>query len=243
MPQKQDLADQIRAEVNSLVEGVLPCINTAHVAVGGVREAAATAIPMIFEDLEALASRDTAAGSALAYVWDSYLSFRALLAYRVAHAVLGLAAAGLSGRAAESGIAHAARRITEEAKARTGVDIHPGARIGRRMAIDHGWGTVVGEQARIGDDCYFLQNVTLGCRRIGRPYRADECRHPTIGNRVVLAGNVCVLGPVTIGDDCLVDPGARITTDIPAGAHVRVITKLQITQPARQLTATKPDLR
>jgi serine O-acetyltransferase len=242
MPQKRDLADQIRIEVNARVEEVLPCINTAHIAAGVVREAAGTVIPVIFEDLEALASRDTAAGSALAYVWDSYLSFRALLAYRVAHAVLGLAA-GLSEAAADSGIAHAARRITEEAKARTGVDIHPGARIGRRMAIDHGWGTVVGEQARIGDDCYFLQNVTLGCRRIGRPYGADECRHPTIGNRVVLAGNVCVFGPVTIGDDCLVDPGARITTDIPAGAHVRVITQLQITQPGRQLTTTKLDLR
>lgn len=243
MPQKQDLADQVRAEVGSLVGGVLPFINTAHIADGAVREAAASVIPAILEDLEALASRDTAAREALTYVWDSYLSFRALLAYRVAHAVLGLSAAGLSGAAADSGIAHAARRITEEAKARTGVDIHPGAHIGRRMAIDHGWGTVIGEQARIGDDCYFLQNVTLGCRRIGRPYGADECRHPTIGNRVVLAGNVCVFGPVTIGDDCLVDPGARITTDIPAGAHVRVITKLQITQPALQLATTRLDRR
>jgi serine O-acetyltransferase len=242
MPQKQALPDQIRAEVDSLVEGALPFINTAHIAAGVIRDTAASAIPVILEDLEALASRDTAAMSALGYVWDSYLSFRALLAYRVAHAVLGLADGEPSVAAPDSGIANAARRITEEAKARTGVDIHPAARIGRRMAIDHGWGTVVGEQASIGDDCYFLQNVTLGCRRIGRPYRADECRHPTIGNRVVLAGNVWVFGPVTIGDDCLVDPGARITTDIPAGAHVRVITKLQITQPARQLAPTRRHL-
>jgi serine O-acetyltransferase len=223
-----DLAHRIRAEVDSLIAEILPLLTAPHVT-RSVWQAAASAVPAVLEDLDALANRDTAARDGPAYVWNSYLSFRALLAYRIAHAILGLAA-----EEADLGVSHAARHITEEAKVRTGVDIHPGAHIGRRMVIDHGWGTVIGEQARVGDDCYFLQNVTLGCRRIGRPYGRGERRHPTIGNRVVLAGDVWIFGPVTIGDDCRVDPGARITTDIPAGAHVRVITKLQLTEVAGQ---------
>jgi serine O-acetyltransferase len=227
---------RIRAEVDTLIASILPLLACSRVSPNSVRKAAVSAIPAVLEDLTALASRDSAAGDDPGYVWSSYLSFRALLAYRVAHAVqrFGLSAQlGLSAKdesRARVDLACAARRMAEEAKARTGVDIHPAAFIGRRMVIDHGWGTVIGEQARVGDDCYFLQNVTLGCRRIGRPYGADERRHPTIGNRVVLAGDVWVFGPVTIGDDCRVDPGARITTDIPARAHVRVVTKLQVTQ-------------
>jgi serine O-acetyltransferase len=231
-----DLTERIWAEVESLIISIMPLLACVQVSPGSVRQAAACTIPAVLEDLEALAARDSAARDGRDYVWSSYLSFRALLAYRVAHAVhrLGLSAHEESQENAD--IACAARRIAEEAKARTGVEIHPAASIGRRMVIDHGWGTVIGEQARVGDDCYFLQNVTLGCRRIGTPYGADERRHPTIGNRVVLAGDVWIFGPVTIGDDCWVDPGARITADVPAGAHVRVVTKLQVTQLAGQLS-------
>lgn len=209
----------------------------------GFRSFATSAIPRSWgsiplEDLETLAARDSAARDGLDYVWSSYLSFRALLAYRVAHAIYRLGFLAHEESHANADIACAARRIAEEAKVRTGVEIHPAASIGRRMVIDHGWGTVIGEQAQVGDDCYFLQNVTLGCRRIGTSYGAEERRHPTIGNRVVLAGDVWVFGPVTIGDDCRIDPGARITVDVPAGAHVRVVTKLQVTQLAGQLSSS-----
>jgi serine O-acetyltransferase len=233
---RDDLAKSIWAEVDSLITSILPLLAYAQVSPGPVRQAAASAIPAVREDLQALTSRDSAARDGPGYVWSSYLSFHALLAYRVAHAIHRLALAAHEKSRENADIACAARRIAEEAKARTGVDIHPAAAIGRRMIIDHGWGTVIGEQSRVGDDCYFLQNVTLGCRRIGTPYGSDERRHPTIGNRVVLAGDVWVFGPVTIGDDCRVDPGARITTDIPAGAHVRVVTKLQVTQLVSQLS-------
>lgn len=223
-----DLTNRIWAEADALVTAILPLLVSEDAARSVVR-AAESAIPAIMEDLDALAHRDSAARDNPFYVWNSYLSFRAVLAYRIAHAILEFA----SGEAlTDPGMVHAARRMTEHAKAQTGVDIHPAARIGHRMVIDHGWGTVIGEQARVGDDCYFLQNVTLGCRRIGKSYTPGERRHPTIGNRVILAGDVWVFGPVTIGDDCRVDPGARIIADVPAGAHVRVITKLQLTEPA-----------
>jgi serine O-acetyltransferase len=224
-----DLAQRVRVEIDALITSILPLLSYTQVSISAVQQAAASAIPAVLEDLEALADRDTAAWQGPGYVWSSYLSLRALLAYRVAHAIHCLGISAHTDSPADASIACAARCIAEEAKARTGVDIHPAASIGRRMVIDHGWGTVIGEQARVGDDCYFLQNVTLGCRRIGLPYGASERRHPTIGNRVVLAGDVWVFGPVSIGDDCRIDPGARITTDIPAGAHVRVVTRLQVT--------------
>lgn len=234
-----DLFRRIEAEVESLIASILPMLAGKLVSLASAQQAAVSVIPAVLEDLEALAARDTAAKSGTDYVWHSYLSFRALLAYRVAHAIYRLGLAADEESQTDPDIASAARCIAEEAKARTGVEIHPAASIGRRMIIDHGWGTVIGEQARVGDDCYFLQNVTLGCRRIGSQYGADERRHPTIGNRVVLAGDVWVFGPVTVGDDCRVDPGARITTDIPAGAHVRVVTRLQVTQMAGHLSASR----
>jgi serine O-acetyltransferase len=236
-----DMTDRIRAEIGSIVASIWPLLAFAGVSRSFVHETAASAVPAVAEDLEALAARDTAARCDAAYVWSSYLSFRALLAYRVAHAILRLGTPAHPYSKANPQITYAARCIAEEAKTRTGVDIHPTASIGRRLVIDHGWGTVIGEQARVGDDCYFLQNVTLGCRRIGTPYGDDKRRHPTIGNRVVLAGDVWVFGPVTIGDDCRIDPGARVTTDIPAGAHVRVITKLQITQLVGQLAPSRSE--
>ena len=233
---RHNLTAHIEAEVESLIASVLPALAGAQVSTASVERAMASAIPEVLEDLVALAARDIAAKGGPDYVWHSYLSFRALLAHRVAHAIYRLGLLAYEESQADAGIAGAARRIAEEAKARTGVEIHPAASIGHRMVIDHGWGTVIGEQARVGDDCYFLQNVTLGCRRIGAQYGTDERRHPTIGNRVVLAGDVWVFGPVTVGDDCRIDPGARITVDIPPGAHVRVVTKLQVTQVAGQLS-------
>jgi serine O-acetyltransferase len=235
---RPDLMKRIRAEVESLITSILPLLRCTEVSLDPVRQAAASAIPSILEDLQALTFRDSAAREGPDYVWSCYLSFHALLAYRVAHAIHSLGFLGRDESRARTDLACAARRIAEEAKARTGVDIHPAASIGHRMVIDHGWGTVIGEQARVGNDCYFLQNVTLGCRRIGTPYGISERRHPTIGNRVILAGDVWVFGPVTIGDDCRIDPGARITTDIPPGSHVRVVSKLQVTQLVGRLSST-----
>jgi serine O-acetyltransferase len=235
-----DLTARLSAEVERLVASVAPLLTNVEEGRALAWHAAASAVPVIVEDLEALAARDTAARGGIVYVYSSYLSFWALLAHRVAHAIHRIGTQQDTRQRPNVQLACAARRIAEDAKVRTGVDIHPAARIGHRMVIDHGWGTVIGEQARVGDDCYFLQNVTLGCRRIGTPYGSAERRHPTVGDRVVLAGDVWVFGPVTIGDDCRIDPGARITTDIPAGSHVRVMTKLQVTQMSGQLAPTGP---
>jgi serine O-acetyltransferase len=179
------------------------------------------------EDLNAIAHRDAAAKGSPEYVYAAYVSFRAVLAYRVAHLVreLGAGAGGHAGMATLS----AARLITETAKVGTGIDIHPAAIIGPRFVLDHGTGTVIGEQVELGADCYVLQNVVLGGRSIGYSSLLTQSRrHPHIGSRVQIGANAMVLGPVTIGDDCMLDPGVRVTTDLQSGSKVRVITTMQV---------------
>ncbi|MFE4968162.1 serine O-acetyltransferase [Streptomyces sp. NPDC056660] len=184
----------------------------------------------VLEDLYALVARDPAARSSPVYAYESYASFRALLAHRVAHELHRIGTAMTQGREPDHRVAIAARCISETAKRESGVEIHPAAVIGSRAVIDHGYGTVVGEQVSIGSDCYLLQNVVLGSRSIrSGPAQWVGRRHPRIGDRVEIAGNVSVYGPVTIGDDCRIESGARITTDVPAGSRIRVISVLQVT--------------
>ncbi|KAF3468032.1 serine acetyltransferase [Streptomyces sp. Tu 3180] len=184
----------------------------------------------VLDDLYALAARDPAARSSVVYVYESYLGFRALLAHRVAHRLYRVGVAMPDGGRPDHAVAIAARRIAETAKVTTGIEIHPAAVIGSRTVIDHGFGTVIGEQVRIGTDCYLLHNVVLGSRSIrSGPSQWTGRRHPVVGDRVEIAGNVGVYGPVTIGDDCRIEAGARITEDVPAGSRVRVVSVHQTT--------------
>ncbi|MEU0557287.1 serine O-acetyltransferase EpsC [Dactylosporangium sp. NPDC006015] len=112
------------------------------------------------------------------------------------------------------------RAISQLARLLTGVEIHPGARIGRRLFIDHGAGVVIGETARVGDDVTMYHRVTLG----GRGWWADDkgsARHPNVGDRVVLGVGATVLGPVRIGDDASVGAHCLVVSDVPAGTRLR----------------------
>ncbi len=97
----------------------------------------------------------------------------------------------------------------------TGVEIHPGATLGRRVVIDHGMGVVIGETAEVGDDVHMYHGVTLG----GNSPRPEK-RHPTVGDRVVIGANATLLGDITIGDDARVGAGAVLTEDVPPGVTV-----------------------
>ena len=116
-----------------------------------------------------------------------------------------------------------ARWISQASRRRTGIEIHPGATIGKRLVIDHGMGIVIGETAEIGDDCLFYHGVTLGGtgKDVGK-------RHPTIGNRVLIGTGAKVLGPITIGDGSRVAANAVVLKDIPenstaVGSPARVV--------------------
>jgi serine O-acetyltransferase len=104
-----------------------------------------------------------------------------------------------------------ARMLMQFTRFLTGIEIHPGATIGRRFFIDHGMGVVIGETAEIGDDVMVYHGVTLG----GRTMRQVK-RHPTVGNRVTIGAGAKVLGPLHIGDDSAIGANSVVTRDVPA---------------------------
>lgn len=115
-----------------------------------------------------------------------------------------------------AGVPLVPRIISELSRLSTGIEIHPGARIGRRVFIDHGSGIVIGETAEVGDDCVLYHGVTLG----GRGWWVDakgSKRHPTIGREVTLATGSSVLGAVTVGDRARIGPNAVVLEDVPPG--------------------------
>lgn len=97
----------------------------------------------------------------------------------------------------------------------TGIEIHPGAKIGRRLFIDHGMGVVIGETTEIGDDCLIYKGVVLGGTTLEK-----KKRHPTIGNRVIIGSNSTILGAITIGDGARVGSGSVVIKSVPPGATV-----------------------
>ena len=106
-----------------------------------------------------------------------------------------------------------ARVISQLTRFLTGIEIHPGARIGRRFFIDHGMGVVIGETTEIGDDVMIYHGVTLGGKSLTRGKR-----HPTVGDRVTIGAGAKVIGPVSIGDDSAIGANAVVTQDVPPNA-------------------------
>jgi serine O-acetyltransferase len=153
------------------------------------------------EDLDAARAHDPAARSRLE-VALAYPGVHALWAYRVAHRMWRTPSLRL-----------AARLVSQLARAATGIEIHPGARLGQRLFIDHGMGVVIGETAVVGDDVMLYHGVTLGGRSLNRGKR-----HPTLGDRVTVGAGAKVLGPVWVGDDVQIGANAVVVKDVPAGA-------------------------
>jgi len=152
------------------------------------------------EDIDSIMERDPAARSRLEVVL-CYPGFHALLFYRLAHGVW------------RRHFRLLARFISHFAKIFTGVEIHPGAVIGRRMFIDHATGVVIGETAEIGDDVTLYQGVTLG----GTSLHQGK-RHPTIQNGVIVGAGAQVLGPLTVGAGARIGANAVVITDVAEGA-------------------------
>ena len=159
------------------------------------------------EDARAILAGDPAAHDR-AEVVRTYPGFYAIAAHRVAHALLGLGARTL------------ARMIAAHAHRSTGIDVHPAARIGRRLCIDHGTGLVIGETAILGDDVKLYQGVTLGGLSV-RKEDAARKRHPTLGNRVVVYAGATILGGETVvGDDSVIGGNVWLTRSVPAGTKL-----------------------
>jgi serine acetyltransferase len=153
-----------------------------------------------------------------AYVFYSVGSFRAVASYRIAHRLLEVLAADDERSFAAS---VAARQISECARRAYDVEINPHARIGAKFVIDHGTGTVIGEDTVIGEECVLLDHVRLGARRIADG-EVEGRRHPTLGDRVQVSYNVSVLGPVEIGEGSIIGPECVVTRNIEAHRKVRL---------------------
>jgi serine O-acetyltransferase len=147
-------------------------------------------------DIKAVFEKDPAART----IWEvlSYPGVHAICCHRVAHLLWKWRLRTL------------ARWLSHVSRFFTGIEIHPGARIGPGFFIDHGMGVVIGETAEVGEDVLLYHGVTLGGSSLKRVKR-----HPTIGNRVVISAGAKVLGDITIGDDCKIGPNAVVRQSIP----------------------------
>lgn len=185
----------------------------------------------IREDVAAVMDRDPAARSFLE-VYFLYPGVKALRMYRIAHFLYNHKWFFI------------ARAISQSCLKKTGIEIHPGAKIGRRLVIDHGNGIVIGETTEIGDDVLIYQGVTLG----GTGKDTGK-RHPTIGNNVMISTGAKVLGPFKVGDNSRIAAGAVVLEEVPedctvvgvparvvrrSGAKVKPLDQIHIPDPVAQ---------
>ncbi|MDD4940657.1 MAG: serine O-acetyltransferase [Candidatus Omnitrophica bacterium] len=154
------------------------------------------------DEIRTIQKRDPAVRSVLEIVL-LYHGLHALIYNRIAHFFY------------ERGLFFIARAVSQFARSMTGIEIHPGARIGKRFFIDHGMGVVIGETAVIGDDVLLYQGVTLGGTGLEKGKR-----HPTIGNNVVIGAGAKVLGNIIVGDNAYIGANAVVIKDIPPNSTV-----------------------
>ncbi len=173
------------------------------------------------EDIDCVFDRDPAARNWLEVV-AAYPGFHAVRMHRLSNFLW------------RNGLCLLARILSHLTRWLTGIEIHPGAQIGRRFFIDHGMGVVIGETAEIGDDCTLYHGVTLG----GTSWEKGK-RHPTLGSDVVIGAGAKVLGPITIGDDVRIGSNSVVLKDVPDGATVvgipgRIVSRGQNEQDKRR---------
>ena len=156
----------------------------------------------MFDTAKAIQKRDPAAKSLLEVIL-LYPGYHAILFHRVAHLFY------------KAHLYFLARLISQISRTLTGIEIHPGAQIGKRLFIDHGMGVVIGETAIIGDDCLIYHQVTLG----GMSAK-DEKRHPTLGNNVMVGTGAKVLGNIHIGDNVKIGANCIVIKDVEAGKTI-----------------------
>lgn len=171
------------------------------------------------ETIRAIQGNDPAAGSRLEVVL-CYAGFHAVVWHRLAH------------RLWRWQMRLPARVVSHFARWLTGIEIHPAARLGRRLVIDHGMGVVIGETAEIGDDVYMYHQVTLGGTSL-----SQGKRHPTIGNNVIIGAGAKVLGPIFVGDGARIGANAVVLSDVAAaetvvGIPARPVEKKKGAKPA-----------
>ncbi|MCI5584193.1 MAG: serine O-acetyltransferase [Lachnospiraceae bacterium] len=184
-------------------------------------------IKHIREEIELIRERDAAIHSS----WEVFLypSFKVMLHYRLAHKLYLKKHYFL------------ARWISQRAVRKTGIEIHPGAQIGKGLFIDHGNGVIIGETTIIGDNCTLYQGVTLGGTG-----KEQGKRHPTLGNNVMVSAGAKVLGSFTIGDNSKIGAGSVVLSEVPPNSTVvgvpgRVVKRNNMAYPQETMDQDLPD--
>jgi len=184
-------------------------------------------ISRLKEEIAIVKERDPALHSE----WEVFLypSFKAMISYRVAHKLY------------TKGFYLFARYISQKCARRTGIEIHPGARIGKRLFIDHGHGVVIGETTIIGDNVTLYQGVTLG--GTGKEHGK---RHPTIGDNVMISAGAKVLGSFTVGANSKIGAGSVVLSEVPENCTVvgvpgRIVKRNNVSCPSIELNQDLPD--
>jgi serine O-acetyltransferase len=167
----------------------------------------------MIELLKAYKNYDPAAKSYMEILF-LYPGPRALFFHRIAHFLYSVR------------LYFIARLVADISRTLTGIEIHPGAKIGKRLVIDHGVGCVVGETAVIGDDCIIFHGVTLGGLKFD-PVK----RHPTVGNHVLIGTGAKVLGPIFVGSHARIGANAVVMKDVPEGATI--VAPLSVQMPTK----------
>ncbi len=171
----------------------------------------------IREDLQAARGQDPAARSNVENALV-YSGLHAIWAHRVAHRMWAVPA-----------LRGPARVLSQLTRFVTGIEIHPGATIGRRFFIDHGMGVVIGETAEVGNDVMLYHGVTLGGRSL-----EQVKRHPTLGDRVTVGAGAKILGPVVIGEGSAIGANAVVTRDVPAESIATGIPAVARPRPTKE---------
>ena len=183
------------------------------------------------EDIRNILDKDPAARSWLE-VLLCYPGLHAIFIYRIANRFYRLKLYTM------------ARFISHVGRMLTGIEIHPGATIGRRVLIDHGMGVVVGETAELGDDCVLYQGVTLGAGREAREGAATRGvkRHPTLGNGVIVGSGAEIQGAVVVGDNVRVASGSIVMRDVPPDSIVVGVPGRVIYREGKRVEEKAPDI-
>ena len=199
-------------KIKKAVDASVSATKTAAKKVKKAKDSASRFVASVKDDVAAVRERDPAAKSDME-VLLLYSGVHALIAHRIAHDLY------------KKEKYFSARAISQFAKMITGIEIHPGATIGKGFVIDHGSGVVIGETAEIGDNCTVYQGVTLGGtgKDVGK-------RHPTLGNNVMVGAGAKVLGPFYIGDNTKIAANAVVLKEIPenctaVGIPAKVVRK------------------
>ncbi|MCM1065461.1 MAG: serine O-acetyltransferase [Eubacterium sp.] len=181
-------------------------------------------IGSIKEEIKIIRERDPAIHSSMEVFL--YPSFKVMLHYRLAHKLY------------ENGHYFWARWVSQRGVKKTGIEIHPGARIGKGFFIDHGNGVIIGETTIIGDNVTLYQGVTLG--GTGKEHGK---RHPTLGSNIMIGAGAKVLGSCTIGDNCKIGAGSVVLSDVPSNSTVvgvpgRVVKRCNVALPQETMNQT-----